>query len=337
MKVWNVPIESLEERYSAQWAEWFPREFHNLGVDFTTVEGESLSDKIEVGSFLDVYSTNFYKAKQLCSLIKYIRNGEIKDGDILFINDLWFPGLESLQYIRQGAKKKFKIAGIFHAGTYDSYDFLSRQGMCFWGEPLENSWLSFIDVIFVATEYHKGLLVNNRKVDEKKIYVTGLPIYFDDYPKFKGEKQDIVVFPHRLDLEKCPMTFDSVKEVMASLNNGWQFIKSKEVVNSKKEYFELLSRSKIAVSFALQETWGIAQQEAVIYGNIPLVPDRLSYSEMYSPVFKFSNMRVFYEKLNSFLNPSNYILTEVKILRRSLRDKGKEAISKMVEIMKEVL
>ncbi len=152
MKIWNIPIESLEERYSKNWNEWFPREFKKLNVKFETIEGEFLTDKINIGSFLDVYSTNYFKTSQLMVLIKrlygksgikdvppffcdfwspclemlqdikHIKQRNIKDGDVLFFHDLWFPGIEALQYIRQGAGIDFKIVG-FQKNTFSFSNF----------------------------------------------------------------------------------------------------------------------------------------------------------------------------------------------------------------------
>lgn len=334
-KVWIVPIESLEERYSKQWNLWFPREFSKLGIKYSVIEGKTLSDKIEVGSFLDVYSTNFYKANQLCVLIKNLKEGLIKE-DIIFFHDLWFPGLEMLQYIRQGGDKKFKIAGILHAGTYDPNDFLARKGMQWWGKDLENSWFNFVDVIFVATKYHKRLLALNRNIDPKKIYVTGLPIYFDDYPIINRQKENIIVFPHRLDLEKAPEDFDELINNYCSRYPDWSFIKTKEVCSNKEQYYQILAKSKISVSFALQETWGIAQQESIIYNCLPLVPDRLSYSEMYPFIFKYGDVSEFHIKLQEMMEGYKIYQQDFYILRENLKMKGVNAILNMVNILREL-
>jgi hypothetical protein len=62
-------------------------------------------------------------------------------------------------------------------------------------------------------------------------------------------------------------------------SNPLKWIISKEVCKSKAEYYELLSRSKVAFSSASQETFGIAMQEAVNMGAWPIAPNKLSYPE----------------------------------------------------------
>jgi hypothetical protein len=56
---------------------------------------------------------------------------------------------------------------------------------------------------------------------------------------------------------------------------------------SKNEYHNLLGEAKIVFSANLQETLGISWYEGAIVGAIPMVPDRLSYSEMALPKFKY--------------------------------------------------
>lgn len=342
MKIWVAPLEVFEERYTSQWFSWFKEEFDKLKVKYEFVVGDILTNEIEVGSFLDVYNTNYYKAGQLMKLIEKIRNKEIKSGDVIFFFDLWSPGLEMLQYIRQGAGIDFKICGILHAGTYDCQDFLFKKGMKDWGEHLENSWFNFVDAIFVATDFHRRLIIDNRLVDTKKIHVTGLPFYFDTYPKISEMKKDIVVFPHRLDEEKQPFLFDIIKEQFSVDFPNWQFIKSKEYIKHfpknmrKAVYYSLLNISKISVSFALQETWGIAMQESLFYGCLPLVPNSLSYYEMYFAVFQYSSTEEFTKKLKDFMTPSKNYLFEDKAKENAikLKSQGIKAIPNMLEIMR---
>lgn len=278
----NIPIEPLEERYSKQWDNWFRQELEGTFAHVETIYGQESSGIIKTGSFLDVFETNQYKASQLQQIINHIeQNPDFRY--IIFFHDLWFPGLESLAYIRDGADVDIKITGCLHAGSYDPNDFLSRRLMGVWAEPLENSWFQIIDMIFVATKFHKKLLTDNRCVNPDKIQVTGFPLY-DDF-SYTTPKENIVVFPHRLDDEKQPKLFDKLADALK--NTGWQFIKSKDICRNKKEYYDLLSRSKIAVSFALQETWGIAMQEAVYFLNIPICPASLSYPELYPHEFLY--------------------------------------------------
>lgn len=289
-KVWMLPIESGLGRYSEQWLTMFTNKLYQNGIPQYTIFGNQLKNGIENGEFLDVINTNYYKSTQLAKLIELISDGSVKDGDWILVHDGWFPGLESLFYIRDGMGKKFKIAICLHAGTWDPFDFLTKRGMGLWACGVEETWMRGVDKIFVATEFHKDILQNNRDFDISKVHVTYFPLSVVE-TNFRSweEKEKIVVFPHRLALEKQPHVFGIMA---AELGNkyaklGWQFIKSKDVCQTKHEYYDLLSKSRIAVSCALQETWGIAQQESVLSGCLPVVPDRLSYPEIYPKCFRY--------------------------------------------------
>lgn len=280
-----LPIEPLEERYSADWLEWWQDELYE---DDYIITPKPLTTTITQGSFLDVCGTNYYKAKQLANCCEMIHNKHIEDGDTFLLLDGWFPGVEMLAYMRDALGINFKITGCFHAGTYDPYDFLTKKNMGRWGHDLENSWMKIYDRIFVATKFHKQLIASQRVVRPEQIKVTGFPI--KEFPILpKRPKKNIVVFPHRLDSEKNPLQFEAMKDALSPLFPSWSFVKSKDLTLTKAEYYELLHDAKIAVSFADQETWGIAMQEAVLCGCYPIVPDRLSYREMYPDVFRYSS------------------------------------------------
>ena len=300
-----VPIEPLEERYSKQWLEWTVKHLDDHEVPYLVILPESYGE-IKTGKFLDVYGTNVFKNRQMEMILTLFNEGNVQDGDVFWFHDMWFPGLEMLFYLRDALKIKFKIFGCLHAGTYDINDYLSQCGMDKWGEDLENAWLKGVDGVFVATQYHAGLLFQKRIVSAEKIHVTCFPFYprefmqhrlpdvesTEPHSRIVDEGEVTIVFPHRLDAEKNPQMFDELAETLnadKSLKKyQFDFIKTKEVCSSKDEYYDLLSTADIAVSFAYQETWGIAMQEATVLGCIPVVPLRLSYMEMYSPGGKSS-------------------------------------------------
>ena len=328
----NVPIESLDERYSAQWNKWFPQQFSKLGVDYYTVYPEPYCNSIRQGQFLDVVGTNIFKARQIGELLQLVDTGKILDGDVLFFHDLWFPGLESLFYVRDALKIDFKIVGILHAGSYDPNDYLAQCGMERWAEGIESSWFKEVDHIFLATAYHRDLLRKGSRIDLNKVSVTGLPMFFHSIP---GRKENIIVFPHRLAPEKAPEEFDKlISELRHSLPD-WLFVKTKDVTTTKQEYYELLAKSKVAISCAKQETWGIAQQEAVFSGCVPIVPDRLSYAELYPDVFKYRNSDELLTKVVEFATRYNTWVSskDFLVVKERLAYMGSHAISAMVRSM----
>jgi len=326
MNLIHVPLELLEERYSKQWFVWFEKEFKNHNVNYTHILPSSgLNCKIEVGEFLDVIKTNTFKAEQLQAITRLFTHNLVTKDTVFLFMDGWFPGLEMLAYLRDALKIPFKIAGIFHAGTWDQHDYLTKCGMKPWGQFCERAWFEIMDVIFVATQFHKNLIIENSAYIQKgtvhitdKIKVTGLPIY-PDFVKAVS-KENIIVFPHRKAEEKRPDLFMSLKYRLQNTLPDWQFIFSKDVCNNKDEYYDLLNRSRIAVSFAEQETFGIAMLEATLCGCIPIVPNKLSYKELYQNWFQ-------YDVDNAVENAANLIIKHLDTTPQLLDMQKHEIIS----------
>jgi glycosyltransferase involved in cell wall biosynthesis len=334
-KIIQIPIEPLDERYSIQWYDWFTDAIlRDTRLRLTTILGRKLTDKIEEGAFLDVCGTNYYKATQLQGICKIIHDREVVAGDTFLFHDLWFPGLEMLAYMRNALKLDFKIAGCLHAGTYDPTDYTSLVGMSSWGRPLETSWFNFVDHIFVATNYHKELILQNRPVNPRKIYVTGFPI--KPILRKQQHKKNIVVFPHRLTSDKHPELFDKLKLHFADKYPNWYFVKTQEIRRTKEEYYDLLNNCKIAVSFATHENWGICMQEAVMLGCTPIVPNRLSYLEMYPYSLRFRDFEEAVSLVDEHIDLWNHRMESYEplyILKNQIIRKGAEAIPKMLEVI----
>lgn len=59
--------------------------------------------------------------------------------------------------------------------------------------------------------------------------------------------------------------------------------------SNRQEYCRLLAQGDIVVSTANHEFYGMAVLEAVRGGCRPLVPDRLSYRELFAPIFRYED------------------------------------------------
>ena len=96
------------------------------------------------------------------------------------------------------------------------------------------------------------------------------------------EKHNLILFPHRIAPEKQINIFRDLAEVLP-----FKCIVCQDSELTKEEYHELLGTAKMVFSANLQETLGISCYEGAIVNTIPLVPDRLSYSEMYNEIYKY--------------------------------------------------
>jgi hypothetical protein len=142
---------------------------------------------------------------------------------------------------------------------------------------LEN--LLEIDADFIKEDY-------KFYIENKKIVKTGWPFEYmsDTLLMYKNmTKRDLILFPHRLAPEKQVEIFMDLKESLPQ----YEFVICQERQLTKNEYHNLLGESKLVFSANLQETLGISWYEGAVVDAIPMVPDRLSYSEMALDQFKY--------------------------------------------------
>lgn len=190
-----------------------------------------------------------------------------------------------------------KIHALWHAGSYDPQDFLGRLiGDAPWVRHAEKSFFHAIDHNYFATDFHidmfgKNLLDANlsnmyKNKESKKIVRTGWPMEYmpDTLSMYKDmPKRDLILFPHRIAPEKQVEIFRNLKEHLPQ----YEFVVCQDQQLTKNEYHNLLGEAKLVFSANLQETLGISWYEGAIVNAIPMVPDRLSYSEMAFDTFKY--------------------------------------------------
>ena len=291
-----IDLESVESRYTKQWKTHFPSLLKSKGIDVTVIEGPTdIPAATTPGAFLNFGGTNIYKSAQLEQIAKLFCEGKIKDGDYFLYTDAWNPTVIQLKYMAELLGIKLRIGGMWHAGSYDPQDFLGRLiGDASWVRKAEMSMYDCYDDNFFATKFHIDLFTNtfwddDRDIDRQLLHSirqVGWPMEYveEDLSEYKNlAKEDIILFPHRIAPEKQPEVFDYIAEQMPE----YQFIKCQELNLTKPEYHTLLGKAKLVFSANLQETLGISVYEGLAVGAIPMVPDRLSYSEMWSDMFKY--------------------------------------------------
>ena len=108
-KLFYCGIEKLQARYSLQLEDWNTRVFKSRGIDYEVVYGEDLTgDQIVTGSVLDAHGRSYYSLTQIANLVKLMQSGKITNKDVIFFEDAFTPGMESLFYIMDQVPKKFR-------------------------------------------------------------------------------------------------------------------------------------------------------------------------------------------------------------------------------------
>jgi glycosyltransferase involved in cell wall biosynthesis len=249
------------------------------------------------GAFLNFGGTNIYKSNQVERIGELFCAGSVKHGDHFLFTDAWHPGIINLKYMSELLQIPVTIHALWHAGSYDPQDFLGRLiGDAPWVRYAERSFFHAIDHNYFATQFHIELFAKTfgdgnpywGMYQEKtgKIVRSGWPMEYmqDTLLEYKGmEKKNLILFPHRIAPEKQVEIFRDLKHQLPQ----YEFVVCQDQQLTKNEYHNLLGESKLVFSANLQETLGISWYEGAVVDAIPMMPDRLSYSEMALDEFKY--------------------------------------------------
>ena len=296
MAVFLVDLEAVETRYTGQWKTHVPNLLKENGHDVTVISGPTdIPSATTPGAFLNFGGTNVYKACQVETIGRLFCDGRVISGDHFLFTDAWHPGIINLKYMSELLGIPVKIHALWHAGSYDPQDFLGRLiGDAPWVRHAEKSFFYAIDHNYFATEFHidifeknlLGLATGYDQIKPNHVVRTGWPMEYMEnvlLPYKNLPKRDLILFPHRLAPEKQVEIFRDLAQTLPQ----YEWIVCQDRTLTKEEYHQLLGQAKIVFSANLQETLGISCYEGTLVNAIPIVPDRLSYTEMYSSIFKY--------------------------------------------------
>ena len=304
--VFLVDLEAVETRYTGQWKTHVPALLRKAGHNVQIISGpEDIPTATTPGAFLNFGGTNIYKARQVEQMGRLFCSGAVHPGDHFVFTDAWHPGIINLKYMSELLGIPVTTHGLWHAGSYDPQDFLGRLvGDKPWVRNAEKSFYHAFDHNYFATDFHIHMFYENliqadpdrrqtmykTVIDDvvfnNKVVRTGWPMEYMDSTlvMYKNmPKRDLILFPHRIAPEKQVEIFRDLKEHLPQ----YEFVVCQDQQLTKNEYHNLLGEAKLVFSANLQETLGISWYEGAVVNAIPMVPDRLSYSEMAFDTFKY--------------------------------------------------
>ena len=226
-------LEPYEGRYTLQLTEWARRAFARRAVDWVDVPGTTIDNTraIQVGQVLDAHGRSYFAMSQMMNLVQMMRNGEVTGEDVVFFEDMFQPGMESLPYIMDQipAEQRPKVWIRCLAQAIDPDDFVHVWGM--------GKWMSLYEEM--CNEFVTGVLASNEEmVAHMKIANWRAPIYNVSGLAFdKNEVQERVsnqlipfenrsnrvVFAARWDQEKQPDFFMDIVESCSNTTNPITF------------------------------------------------------------------------------------------------------------------
>lgn len=315
--LYYVPLESYKERYTMQWSApktgWLERNWIKEGIEYFRVEGVRAlpQRKIKVGCVLDGVGRSLHCYSQNEELLLLAEQGKITDNDIIYFDDFWHPGLESLPYAFHLLGIKPKMFAFLHAQSVDEFDF--TYPMRSWMRFFEKGIGEVLNGIFVCGPCLRDLVVFGGIAAKEKVFVTGHPFNSEEVRErmpatFPTHRKNHIIFSSRWDDEKNPLFFLQVAKTVIERNKKAKFIvcTSAEKLRSnnqenlfaleqyrkqypenillmegltKEEYYKELCDAKIQVNTADQDFVAITLLEASVAGCYPVYPYFRSFPE----------------------------------------------------------
>ena len=319
-KLFYCGLESYKARYTLQLQDWNERVFKRRGIDYVIVEGETLdTDRaIVTGQVLDAHGRTYYSMTQLANLVKMMKQGEITNEDVIYFEDFFTPGIESLPYIMDqiDPAHRPRIAVRCLAQSIDPDDFVHVWGMQKWMGLYEKMVDSFADIILASNEE----MAMHMKVAgwESDIYnISGLAFGKDevrgrvagDLKPFHNRKYR-VGFAARWDQEKqpdfymdlieqwhrnhsnFPVEFAIFSGAKLKSNNDSYMARTRELQErgwltiyedlEKNDYYDLLNDTRVLFNCALQDWVSNTVSEADTLGANVLYPAYRSFPETFA-------------------------------------------------------
>lgn len=318
-KLYYMGLEPYKARYTLQLQDWNTAVFDRRGLDYVVVPGETLSNDqaIVTGQVLDAHGRTYFGMSQLMNLIRMMKAGELNHEDVIYFEDMFQPGIESLPYIMDqidpGLRPRIFVRCL--AQSIDPDDFVHVWGMAKWMAQYEKLVDSFVSGV---------LATNEEMVAHMKIAGWTAPIYNISGLAFGKaevqsrvasirpfrERKHRVVFSARWDQEKQPDFYMDLIEAWHAQpgleqvefcvcsggklksNSDSYMQRTRDLVErglltiyedlEKNEYYNIVNDSRVVFNCALQDWVSNTVSEADALGCNVLYPAYRSFPETFA-------------------------------------------------------
>ena len=155
-KLFYMGLEPYKARYTLQLQEWNRAVFERRGIDYVIVPGETLGNDqaIVTGQVLDAHGRSYFGMSQLMNLVRMMKAGEVTNEDVVYFEDMFQPGIESLPYIMDQVPMDMRprIYVRCLAQSIDPDDFVHVWGMAKWMGLYEKMVDSFATGVLATNE-----------------------------------------------------------------------------------------------------------------------------------------------------------------------------------------
>ena len=320
-KLYYMGLESYEARYTLQLTEWNRRVFDRRGLDVVYVPGTTIdnSQAISVGQVLDAHGRSYFGMSQMMNLVQLMKNGDVTGEDVVYFEDMFQPGIESLPYIMDQipAEQRPQVWVRCLAQAIDPDDFVHVWGMAKWMGLYEKMVNEFVTGVLATNEE----MVAHMRIAgwTAPIYnISGLAFGKSEVLERIGGVENIkpfdqrtrrVGFAARFDQEKQPGFFMDLIEMYGELtsepcefaiysggplrSNNPEFVERARRMEaegklkiydnlSKNDYYNLVNDTRVLFNCALQDWVSNTVSEADTLGCNVLYPAYRSFPETFA-------------------------------------------------------
>jgi hypothetical protein len=277
------------------------------------------SQKISVGQVLDAHGRSYFAMSQMMNLVRLMQQGEVRHDDVVYFEDMFQPGIESLPYIldQVPASQRPRIFVRCLAQAIDPDDFVHVWGMASWMATYEKMVNHFVTGVLATNEE----MVAHMRIAgwTAPIYnISGLAFGKDEVLERIGGVQNIrpfedrprrVGFAARFDQEKQPGFFMDLIDMVHDQgpvgvefaiysggplrsNNPDYVTRARDMEAqgrlkifdniSKNDYYNHLNNTRVLFNCALQDWVSNTVSEADTLGCNVLYPAYRSFPETFA-------------------------------------------------------
>jgi len=321
-KLFYCGLESYESRYTLQLTEWNTRVFERRGINYVIVGGKTIDNtqSISVGQVLDAHGRSYFGMSQMMNLVQMMRNGDVTNEDVIYFEDMFQPGIESLPYILDQVpeSQRPRIFVRCLAQAIDPDDFVHVWGMAEWMSTYEKMVNCFVTGVLATNEemvahmriagwrapiYNiSGLAFGKQEVLERIGGVGNVKSFADRKirvgfaARFDQEKQpdfymDLIEMYHRQGRHR-DIEFAVFQGGPLRSNNVRYILRARELENQgrlkiyedlkKNDYYALVNDTRVLFNCALQDWVSNTVSEADTLGCNVLYPAYRSFPETFA-------------------------------------------------------
>jgi hypothetical protein len=317
-------LEPYKARYTLQLTEWNERVFQRRNINYVIVPGETLTtdQAIVTGQVLDAHGRSYFGMSQLMNLVKLMKEGLVTNEDVIYFEDMFQPGIESLPYILnqvdQSLRPRIYVRCL--AQSIDPDDFVHVWGMSKWMGLYEKMVCELVRDSGGAVLASNEEMVMHLKIagwDVPMYNISGLAFGKDEVRERVDnitpwhERTPRVVFSARWDQEKQPDFYMDVIEAWNERhpggggiefaicsgsklrsNNSDYMQRTQNMVDSgklklyedldKNAYYNIVNNSRVVFNCALQDWVSNTVSEADSLGCNVLYPAYRSFPETFA-------------------------------------------------------